>query len=570
MPKKHHKSNFAKPVSTPHHSLASSSRSNQHDRFRSSASPSGDQPSVNDLISHLRRTQLSPSGDNNRGAPRHIAPRSVHPSLRNLLELPETPPPRPRPDARRTGLGQRRLRRTPGPPPPDSWLSGNNSDDEADDAELAASETAKVIYRLERLPGRKFPARNSFLHALLKSMATHWTWHVAYDGQFLGLLPTHIKVLLLSYVGHYATVQPLKIPMRGLKPLFDNSATGDDGGHERSANGDSDVMHLDLSGALGRWISFKQLSTELFISRKKATSSQDSASKVVPLSWEDEDENDADSSRGSPVPRSLQHLRFENLQYLSLAHPHPAAVNWNSLINLLSRLSTITHLSLAHWPVPTVTPNAMNASVRHPTQRSLVFSYGGTDSYSAMENNWAESAGILRRLSRATYCLKWLDLEGCGDWIPALNWEGVGPHGERLSTGPEWNGSWRDIEWIRLGPGWLPQPDDVDLVTKNPGTSTPETGVSNRSLAFSVHAPVSSSDSPGTWDVDEERRKYRLAKELERFRERMRAAKEVQQKVLRARKGARGKWVHFSFGLEELEGAVRDNLLGEELRDKYL
>ncbi|KAL4906707.1 hypothetical protein BDW74DRAFT_167259 [Aspergillus multicolor] len=566
---KHHKPIFAKPTSTPHHSLASSSRSSQNDRFRSSASPSGDQPSVNDLISHLRRTQLSPAADNNRGTPRHIAPRSVHPSLRNLLELPETPPPRPRPDARRTGLGQRRPRRTPGPPPPDSWLAGNNSEDEAEDAELAASETAKLIYRLERLPGRKFPAKDSFLYMLLKSMAMHWAWHVAYDGNFLGMLPTHIKVLLLSYVGHYATVQSLKIPMRGLKPLFDSSTAVDDDGHNRSADGDTDVMHLDLSGALGRWISFKQLSTELFLS-KKAAAARNDASKAVPLSWEDEDANEAEPSRSNPIPRSLQHIRFENLQYLSLAHPHPAAVSWNSLINLLSRLSTITHLSLAHWPVPTVTPNAMHTSIRHPTQRSLIFSYGGTDSYSAMENNWAESAGILRRLSRATYCLKWLDLEGCGDWIPALNWEGVGPHGEKVTAGPEWNGSWRDIEWIRLGPGWLPQPDDVEYVTKSSGTLTPVTGASNRSLAFSVHAPAPSSDSTETWDVDEERRKYRLAKELERFRDRMRAAKEVQQKVLRVRKGARGKWVYFSFGLEELEGGVRDKLLGEELRDKFL
>ncbi|KAL4987854.1 hypothetical protein BDW68DRAFT_187703 [Aspergillus falconensis] len=565
---KHHRNTFAKPASTPHYSLSPSSRSSQNDRLRSP-----EQPSVNDLISHLRRTQLSPSesDNNNRGIPRYFTPRSVHPSLRNVLELPETPPPRPRPDARRTGLGQRRSRRTPGPPPPESWLLGDTSANGDEDAELNATEAAEIIYRLERLPGQEFPARSSFLHALLKSMAMHWEWHVAYDGLFLGLLPTHIKVLLLSYIAHYAGTQPLRVPMRGLKPLFDNSAAVDTVGHVRLFGGDQHVTRLDLSRALGRWISLKQLSAELFLSRKKAGPSQDDRTKAVPLSWEDEYENEADSGPSGTISKPLQHLRFENLQYLSLAHPQPAAVNWNSLICFLSRLSTITHLSLAHWPVPTVTPNAINTRVRHPTQRSLTFAYGGTDSYSAMENNWAESAGILRRLSRATYCLKWLDLEGCADWIPALNWEGVGPNGETYSTGPEWNGSWRDIEWIRLGPGWLPGLEDSELITLSAAASTSNMSAPNpQSLASSIHAPAPSDVSTETWDVEIEREKYRRAKELERFRERMRAAKEVQQRVLRTRKEGRGKWVHFSFGLEELTGDFRDKLLGEELRNKFL
>ncbi|KAL4820318.1 hypothetical protein BDW67DRAFT_172998 [Aspergillus spinulosporus] len=532
---------YAKPTATPHYTLSSSPNNSQNDRFRTP-----ERPSVNDLIDHLRRTQLSPSAldNNNRSIPRYVTPRSVHPSLRNVLELPETPPPRPRPDARRTGLGQRRLWRTPGPPPPESWLPGDTSANEDEDADLNTTETARVLHRLERLPGSEFPAKSSFLHMLLRSMAMRWTWHVDYDGQFLGFLPTHIKAL----------------GMRGLKPLLDNMADVDVVGYGRLADGDSNVARLDLSGALGRWISLKQLSAELIPSKRKAGSAED-----------DEYENDADSGTTGAVSKPLQHLRFENLQYLSLAHPQKAAVNWNSLIHLLSRLSTITHLSLAHWPVPTVTPNAVNARVRHPAHRSLTFSYGGTDSYSAMENNWAESAGILRRLSRATYCLKWLDLEGCADWIPALNWEGVGPDGETYSTGPEWNGSWRDVEWIRLGPGWLPQLEDSELATLSGAVSTSNISTpSPQSLASSMHVPAASDVSTETWDVEHERQKYRRAKELERFRGTMHAAKEVQQRVLRARKDGRGKWVHFSFGLEELTSEVRDKLLGEELRDKFL
>ncbi|KAL3452803.1 hypothetical protein BJX65DRAFT_292756 [Aspergillus insuetus] len=564
------------PISTPHHTLATSGPRAQNGRFRSSAAPpSGEQPSVNDLINHLRRTQVSASvTDANRSPSQHIAPRSVHPSLRNLLELPETPPPRPRPDARRTGIVGRRLRRTAGPPPPESWLSGTSAADDKEESELDAAEMTKIIYRLERLPGKEFPAKSSFLHALLKSMAMHWAWHVAYDGQFLALIPTHIKVLLLSYIGYYAKDQSLQGLMRGLKPLFENVESD---GPEQVVTADREVTHLDLSGAIGRWMSLKQLSTEVLLP-KKAVPAQINAADSVPSTWDEELEEGADSSSNSrcAIPKSIQGLRFENLQYLSLAHPNPASVNWNSLIHLLSRLSTITHLSLAHWPVPTVTPHALNASIRHPMHRSLTFSYGGMDSYSAMENNWAESAGILRKLSRVTYCLKWLDLEGCGDWIPALNWEGVGPQGEAYTTGPEWNASWRDIESIRLGPGWLPQLDDSDIPSDIPTLITTHQP-NPRSLASSIHATPSPSRSTvpnettsnptgsiETWDIEVERRKYRLGKELERFRESIRAAKAIQRRVLQTRKEGRGKWVQFSFGLESLDETVLETLLGPE------
>ncbi|KAI5308989.1 hypothetical protein KEM55_004360, partial [Ascosphaera atra] len=92
--------------------------------------------------------------------------------------------------------------------------------------------------------------------------------------------------------------------------------------------------------------------------------------------------------------------------------------------------------------------------VRHPTVHSLTFQYGGTDIYSAYEGDFSEAASILRKLSRATYCLKWLDLEGCSEWIAALVF--TPPDQAKGSTGPEWNASWRGIEWLSLGPGWRP------------------------------------------------------------------------------------------------------------------
>ncbi|KAA8644056.1 hypothetical protein EYZ11_005104 [Aspergillus tanneri] len=579
MPKKHHKPLFAKPASTAHHTLVSSGSQGSHnDRSRPSQASSSESPSVNDLISHLRRTQVSRSSlhDGSASPSRHLAPRSVHPSLRNLLELPETPPPRPRPGSRRIGVGGRPLRTTAGPPPPESWLLGNyatGNSDENNPADIEAAQTGRIVYRLDRLPGKTVPPRHTLLHMLLSSMALHWTWHLEYDGQFLALLPTHIKELLLSYISVYARDQPVAGMMHGLRPLFEKRRVDQEteDRNDLPQDTDTDVSQLDLGGAIGRWLELKQLFTELFVSQKPK-SLQHTSKELVPSSWDVESDDDADASasRNVSLPKApSQGLRFQNLRFLSLAHPNPTAANWNSLINLLSRLSILTHLSLAHWPVPTVTPNAANVRVRHPTQRSLTFSYGGTDSYALVENNWAEAAGILRRLSRVTYCLKWLDLEGCGDWIPALNWDGVGPDGEVYSSGPEWNGAWRDIEFIRLGPGWLPHIDDSELaqiarpmVTPRPDTATPSPA---RSLTTSIHSPSSGLEEANLpWDVELERIKYQRSKELEQFREIMQTAKAVQQRVLRLRRESRGKWVRFSFGIEGLEEDVLKRLLDME------
>ncbi|KAF4271469.1 hypothetical protein KXV22_008715 [Aspergillus fumigatus] len=527
------------------------------------SSSSTSTPSVNDLINHLRRTQVSRSPEDGAGSPtRVVAPRSVHPSLRNLLELPETPPPRPRPEARRVGVTGRLLRRTPGPPPPQSWLLGSHDKDTSDEDlnSTNAARVERIIYRLDRLPGTTFPRKSDLLHMVLKSMASQWAWHIEYDGQFLAVLPSHVKILLLSYIAIYAGDQPLKGLMHGLKPLFEKFSTDDhesgDAG-DLTEDGDSEILRLDLS-----------------ISNKSgANLVQGKAKEPVPSSWEeidDEEVDTADESPNMPIPKALsQGLRFQNLRFLSLAHPKPAAANWNALVDLLSRLSTITHLSLAHWPLPTVTPNAMSARIRHPAQRSLTFAYGGTDSYSGMENNWAEAAGILRRLSRVTYCLKWLDLEGCGDWIPALTWEGVSPDGEALPSGPEWNGSWRDIEYIRLGPGWLPHVDDSELAVPQSGAAERLPSSPSRSLASSIHAPSPApSETPDLpWDVEVERIKYRRAKELENYRETLRSAKAVQRSILQLRHSGRGKWVHCSFGLEGLNTGILKKLLGADYRN---
>lgn len=582
MPKKRQKPIFPKPINTAHHTLSSSARDPQQNaRSRSSHASASLEPSVNDLISHLRRTQVS-SKANTPSQPSTAVPRSVHPALRNVLEVPDTPPPRPRPNARRIGIGGPRVRRTPGPPPPESWLVGSSASGDDDEDNKAAATAActerEILYRFDRLPGATFPAKNRLLHLVLKSMALNWTWHVEYDGQFLGLLPSQTKVLLLSYIAIYSRGLPLGRWMRGLRPLFQMEMDLDGSEAEEDLYQDTDpgISRLDLGGAIGHWMTFKQLTRELVQSRKPVVESVQRKDKdAVPASWEEDYDDEAESNPQVQVPLTKgpsKGPRFENLRFLSLAHPDPASASWKSLISLMSHLSTLTHLSLAYWPVPTLTPNAINTRIRHPTQSSISFAYSGTDAYSAFENNWAEASSVLRKLSRVTYCLKWLDLEGCGDWIPALNWEETSSDAQVRSssyTGPEWNGSWRNIEYVRLGPGWLPRIDAIEQsdarqientnrIARSPSPILPPQ-FSSRSLAWSIHAPsattpdgVPSSSDGLPWDVDEERIKYRQTKELERFREIIHSAKIAQRHILGIRKQGRGKWVHFSFGVEDL------------------
>lgn len=596
MPKKHHrKPLLTKPADrVVHHTLlSSSSRDNNgavtanSNNGSSTSAAAEHEPSVNDLIDHLRRTQVlsSPRTSsplrNRTNIASTLSPRTVHPSIRSLFELPETPPPRPRPNS---GVGRRRVRRTPGPPPPSSWLNGGGRADHDGGADSSVASTTatsateahqmrNVIYRLERLPGAVFRGKGGLMDTVLRAMALNWAWHVEYDGLFLARLPCSVKVLLLSYLAVYSRGARMDWAMKGLAPLFlkmsDEKVTGERQDEQEDYFGigdDLDVSRLDLGAALGRWLTFGQLTNELLVRSPKSESKLKGpqglrSEEAVPTSWDEDAETDQTeegedppahvTTVHSPAPtiRQLESggLRFANLRFLSLAHPDPAAANWNSLIKLLASVKSITHLSLAHWPVPTATPNAINATVRHPVHRSLTFSYSGTDAYSAMEDNWAEAVAFLRKLARATYCLQWLDLEGCGDWIRALSWEGVGPDGEPYgSTGHIWNGAWRNIEFLGLGPGWVPSEGSMSEFGGD--------GNFSRSLACSVHAPPrgksggdDDNDGPA-WDVEVERIKYRRAGEIQKFRQLVEDAEAIGKRILDVRRQAKGKWLHFSLG----------------------
>ncbi|KAK2740934.1 hypothetical protein FQN57_005938 [Myotisia sp. PD_48] len=460
----------------------------------------GSSRSVNQLLQNLRASsphQASSPSWHSTGRPR-----SVPPSIRNLLDLPETLPPQ-LSHASRPMVGQRRQRRTPGPAAPRSWTDqASQTYTSSVSRNILGKCDNKSTRRIDRLPGVKLPAESSLLHATLRSMATNWSWHLAYDGAFLATLPTHIKQLLLSYIVGYSDYTWIH-KVKGLEPLFLESSDA----NSPCMDDRSQVTRLDLSISIGHWLTVKQLSKEV---GGDIPFDQVKDNLPVPNSWEDE----ADSKTPN-CPRleknPLNYSNFGNLRYLSLASPVPAAADWIHLLKFLSHVPTLTHLSLAHWPLPVLATKKLSTIMCHPMYNDLSVPYRGPDIYSPYEYNWVEPAIVLSKLCKLTHRLKWLELEGCCEWIPALCWNGVDVSGDTHSTrGPDWNGSWRGIEWLGLGLGWTPM-----------------------HLAESIH--LMADDSMYQWHRDQQLHAQTTAK-----------MSEIGQKIQNIRKEGRGKRLQVS------------------------
>ncbi|KAL8949702.1 MAG: hypothetical protein Q9222_004211 [Ikaeria aurantiellina] len=420
MPRKRTLSHFNKPPSSVHPSILPN-RTSHNDTVQAKNADS----SVNDLLQHLRVSQApaassaEPRSDEN--------PRTFHPSLNDILQVPETPPPRPRPGMRSSIAHGRR--RPAGPAPPRSWLEKH------DDTPAHSREALRQLH--SRLPQRPFlddvgtlpdigrPSHRSLQHQTLLQLARDWDWHVHYDQHYLALLPIRYKQLLLSYIAKYS---PKGISVQGFKILFldDSQLEG--------ATGTEGLTQLDLAVSVGRWFTLTYL--KAFLTTAVDTEKTISTSSVSE-SW------DAPAS----IPGPLMSSTLSTLSHLSLAHPGPTT-SWRHLLHLSPHLSTLTHLSLAYWPPPTLTPNSTTAYRSTPTGN---VAYGDHDFYSAsLDHDFSGPAAVLRRLSRDTYCLRWLDLTGCGQWMLALVWKDK-------DGGIEWEGAWSGVETVVAKQGWMPQ-----------------------------------------------------------------------------------------------------------------
>ncbi|KAK4189746.1 hypothetical protein QBC35DRAFT_429981 [Podospora australis] len=457
MPKKRYQKLYSKPQSTAPSLLSSSSSAANNNNNNNN-----NNNTVNERLAELRRNHARNTvidSNNNHGNGHVQLGASVPPVIREILQIPETPPPRPRAGPRPP----------PGPAPPRSWLSSPSfsssfslSTKSPEFNGEGGSLIRRHLQRLEQRLGvsgalgdsRSLPARGSLVDwTLRKFVQGDWEWQRdEYCGHVLYQLPTHLRVALVAYLGVYGGTQgvclkdlkAIFLPPSKLPVSYDEDGVEEEAGYEYHyeppAVANQDVWSLDLSGSLGRGLKIRELEDFLFPRQKGLGEEQGG----VEESWEDQHESEEDETQVMKLPKAL----LPNLTHLSLAIDPEYAyhVSWRQLLSFAKHLPNLTHLSLAFWPEPSLTPNAKFASVVSPDGRRL--QYGGTGPYShTLDNDWSEAIMVLTRLSKSLYGLEYLDLTGCGMWTSAL-WS------KAEHDAVDWVGDWGKIETLLLYPGY--------------------------------------------------------------------------------------------------------------------
>jgi hypothetical protein len=411
MPKKRASLQFSKPASPVHPSLSSSGpapKSQNLPRSLHSASSITDN-AVNDLIQRQRLSHASPTP---KIAERSREPGNVQtlpPSIKAILQGPNPPFPQSRLHYR---MSDGRIFRGPaGPPPPSSWLrEGNHHSRRANDGDSGAEGHAWPD-NIHLLPGLGIPDERSLLFQTLKALAIYWDWHLEYDRDGLVTLPIKYKERLLYFMARY---NPGRMTRAGFEALF-----LDEGVLNDETDGEA-LTHLDLSTSISPEFSLKDL-MDCFVKKPDDISApRKEISFTIPDAW---DTPASFSTSPNPI------LWFSTITHLSLSHPVHAS--WKSFLRLAPHLTPLTHLALASWPTPSPSPH----SEIRPNHGAPYF-YSQT-----IDGDRSEAAAILRRLSRATYCLKWLDLTGCCGWIWAL----------QCADGADWRGAWRGVHTVLAG-----------------------------------------------------------------------------------------------------------------------
>lgn len=429
MPKKRTSSRFPKHTSPVHPSLSSSpSASKGHNNPRSlHSAPSTTGNLVNDLIQRQRLSSASSTPkvtEPSSLARGLIQAQTLPPSLDAILQGPRTL--FPDPGLNYYPMSSRTAGRGPaGPPPPSSWLQEGNRPPRKEVKGSSAKDELFVRRELNGyppinpLPGLNAPDEGSLEFQTMKSLATRWEWHLEHDRDRLTSLPMRTRQRLLHFMAKYFHGTMTR---GGLEVLF----WSDGGLEDFTATGN--LTHLDLGTSIDSDCSLEDL-MDIFVIKKSphdSASNQEHSNLItIPDAW---DAPEAVSSIHHQLPS------FSFLTHLSLAYPVIAC--WKSLLRLAPHLTTLTHLSLAYWPAPSF------RAVKNPNEPRSPFHLQDK----LRGNGGYEAPKILRRLSRMTYCLKWLDLTGCHSWLWAL----------QCADGPDWAGSWRGVQMVKAGQDELP------------------------------------------------------------------------------------------------------------------
>lgn len=390
-------------------------------------------------------------------------------------------------------------------------------------------------------------------------------------------------------------MHPEHKPLNPFRLLFskfdaDNAVVDDD------VDDASEVSRLDLGGAIGWWLSMKELKEALYAPKVKVASKE---LDVVPECWDDECEiysegggltgeakieadalaalkvaggvrasrggddfgsesrssvttmrTEATSGAASGRPRTLESVsfRFSNLVHLSLALSPTTpvckrtAASWSDLLKLATSLSRLLSLSLAHWPLPSLTPVAAStyAAIKNPLSTTLPgISYGGSDVYTSYDGDWKEAANLLKILSRRLYCLQWLDFTGCGEWFAALS----------APNSAEWTGAWRSVEYVGLGVGWLPDPAEDVSESMHPSNHNSSMSPTSNTDVAEVSPRMHEVTRNENKELENERKKYYHRKAVEKYGEIVSTSHNVASSVHAARKGL-GRWIYFDLSPE--------------------
>ena len=409
-------------------------------------------PSVNERLSELRKLEAKDAAAKKRELADSANKRSVPPSVQGILGVPESAPPKPK-----AGVRTRERLRTPGPAPPKSWLTSSSPWTPAmalrgarRGLKTSANQTERRRPRellhfarscgLESVPTDG--ATRTLTHITLKAIAESWDLFEEEDYPAFADIPLRLRLRILSYIGFYGPI----VNASGLQALLQGAETLD---------------QLDLGGLVGHGnLVLKRV--EKLLTKIDGEESHKPNQPMLE-SW------DVDESLEQSLRPSLRLNRASQLTHLCLSHPGPG-ISWRDLLTFSKTTPRLTHLSLAYWPWPTLTPNL--ATTMMVAQHGPSVTAGGASYYAAMDQDIAEPTLVLRQLSSNLLCLKWLDIEGCQQWAPALaeladDWEADDVPGIRRSANDVWTRQkseeipalasyWKNLNFIRCAQGWLP------------------------------------------------------------------------------------------------------------------
>jgi hypothetical protein len=292
----------------------------------------------------------------------------------------------------------------------------------------------------------------SLLHLALKTAAKQWELFEMEDLPVLATeIPLPLRLRLISYLAFYGPI---------MEPNVLDALT----------QGGEHIIHLDLAALAGHG--------NLSISRLTKLAKQVPAASVAPVSSDEVLESwDQDDSFEAALTAPLSSSRFEQLTHLSLSHP-PAGVSWRDLLSFSKLIPNVTHLSLAYWPRPTLTPNLVTATIS--SQHSPDVTAGGSHFYSVLDEDLYEPASILRQLSSHLLRITWLDLEGCTEWMPALAFhaDATESRSDAESSHDGWTGvssatsifvrNWKNLLYVNCHQGSIPAASTLQSLPRQP------------------------------------------------------------------------------------------------------